>query len=159
MSQSLRPAPEGGPRFTFDGQRVRFQDVDHAGIVFFARIYDYCHVAYEEFIEQVVGYSPQDFFEASRLGAPLVATRSEHTHPLFHGDRLVIDCRVTHLGRSSMAMGYEVRNQDGVLCARVETRHVFVSRAEGFQSMPIPDDIRARFAAYHTPEQASTDGR
>ena len=27
---------------------IRFQDVDAAGVLFFGRIYDYCHQAYEE---------------------------------------------------------------------------------------------------------------
>jgi len=29
---------------------VRFQDVDSAGVLFFGRIFDYCHHAYEDLI-------------------------------------------------------------------------------------------------------------
>ncbi len=133
--------------FTVDHLRVRFHDVDHAGIIFFAKIYEYCHVAYEEFVEQVLGYAPQDFFEAKQLGAPLVATASEHHHPLLHGDTMVIRCAVQALGRSSLTMRYHVENQRGVPCATVTCKHAFVSR-QPFQSIPIPDDIRARLLPY-----------
>lgn len=133
--------------FTVDHLRVRFHDVDHAGIIFFAKIYEYCHVAYEEFIEEVVGLPPREFFEARQLGAPLVATSSQHHHPLLHGDRMVIVCAVQAMGRSSLTMVYRVENGSGVLCAEVMCKHAFVSR-EPFQSIPIPDAIRARLAPY-----------
>lgn len=139
---------DAGPRvFVWTGQRVRFHEVDHAGIVFFAKFYEYCHIAYEEFIEQVGGYGPNRFFRENDFGAPLVATRSSHHHPLFHGDRLTIRCWVAQLGRSSMTMRYEIRNEADALCATVYTRHAFISRAS-FRAIEIPDDIRAALAPY-----------
>ncbi len=153
------PSPASPTRqantFLYEGLRVRFQDVDHAGIVFFAKIYEYCHVAYEEFIEQVVGLPPQAFFEAKRLGAPLVATRSEHFVPLFHGDHMRIECSVFQLGRSSMTMGYAIRNPDNALCARVEMKHAFVTTEGGFRSIPIPEDIRERLLPFYSPQEPS----
>ncbi len=146
--------------FVHEGSRVRFQDVDHAGIVFFAKIFEYCHVAYEEFVEQALGLTPKEFFEARRLGAPLVATRSDHRHPLFHGDRMRIECRVGRLGRSSMAMNYQIFNQDNMLCALVEMKHAFVTTAEGrFESVAIPEGIRASLMGYLAPEEEAAPGR
>lgn len=138
--------------FTVDHLRVRFHDVDHAGIIFFAKIYEYCHVAYEDFVEHVLQLGPRDFFEVRNLGAPLVATSSEHFHPLFHGDRMIIHCSVRALGRSSMTMAYRVENQDGVLCANVTCKHAFITR-EPFKSIPIPEEIRERLAPYHHPAE------
>lgn len=142
--------------FTYSGLRVRFHEVDHAGIVFFAQIFTYCHVAYEEFIEQEVGMPPDVFFEMNDLGAPLVATESQHLHILRHGDRLRIRCWVEHLGRSSMAMRYEVYNQDDTLCAKVVTRHVFITRST-MRSVPIPDSVRPHLERfYHPPAPTET---
>lgn len=133
---------------TFDFQkiRVRFQDVDHAGILFFARIYDYCHTAYEEFMEEVGGQKLQEFFSPRGIGSPLVATHCEHAHPLRHGDRVRIALQVAQMGRSSLTLRYTVYNQEDRLCATVFTRHVFVS--ESFKSTPIPQGIRDAFEAF-----------
>ena len=133
--------------YVHTGQRVRFQDVDHAGIVFFARFYDYCHVAYEDFVEEVLGLPPREFFEVRRYGAPLVATRSEHRKPLFHGDRMTISAVVSALGRSSMTMRYTIENQSNEVSARVWMTHAFIT-SEGFRSIPIPEEIRARLTPY-----------
>jgi len=141
--------------FTVEHLRVRFHDVDHAGIIFFAKIYEYCHVAYEEFVESVLGLGPRDFFEARKLGAPLVATSSEHFHPLFHGDHMRIHCFVRSMGRTSVTMGYRVENQDGVLCANVTCKHAFVTR-DPFKSVPIPDELRARLTPYHHTTEPSS---
>ncbi len=133
--------------YVHTGQRVRFQDVDHAGIVFFAKFYEYCHVAYEDFVEEILGLGPRDFFEVRELGAPLVATRSEHFKPLFHGDRLTVKAHVCQLGRSSMTMAYSIENQDGVECTRVWMKHAFITRV-GFKSIPIPDEIRVNLQPF-----------
>mgnify|MGYP003956615555 CR=1 FL=1 len=133
--------------YVHTGQRVRFQDVDHAGIVFFAKFFEYCHVAYEDFVEEVLGMSPQEFFEVRRFGAPLVATRSEHLKPLFHGDKLSIDAIVCELGRSSLTMRYTIHNDAQDVCARVWMTHAFIT-SEGFTSIPIPEKIRNLLTPY-----------
>ena len=133
--------------FVHDQQRVRFQDVDHAGIVFFGKVFEYCHVVYEEFVEQVLGLTPKEFFEDRDLGAPLVATRSEHFRPLYHGDRLVIHARVSQLGTSSMTMQYSVHNGLGELCATVWLKHAFIALSS-FQTIPIPPPIRERLTPF-----------
>ena len=145
--------------FVYEGLRVRFQDVDHAGIVFFAKIYEYCHVAYEEFVEGVLGLGPHDFFEARQLGAPLVATSSDHRHPLFHGDRMRIEVRVSGLGRSSMTMAYKIFNEAQTLCALVTMKHAFISREGGFRSIPIPDELRASLENLLGVEEPGEPGR
>jgi YbgC/YbaW family acyl-CoA thioester hydrolase len=131
--------------FTWDQHRVRFQDVDHAGIVFFAKYYEYCHEAWEEFLEGALGLELETFFSGEGVGAPLVATASEHHHPLWHGDRLRIQVSLAHLGGKSIKVHYHIENQDGVHCATVETTHVFVVPGEqgrGIQPVPIPEPIR-----------------
>lgn len=136
--------------FTWEGHRVRFQDVDHAGIVFFAKYYEYCHEALEEFLEQEIGLALKDFFSGEGLGAPLVATQSTHHHPLFHGDRLRIEIQVAHLGRSSMRIAYALHRQGGPLCATAQTTHAFVAPdgAGGIRSTPIPDHLRAGLSRF-----------
>ncbi len=134
--------------FVFSQQRVRFQDVDHAGIVFFAKIYEYCHVALEEFLEQEIGYPPQVFFSMDNdtLGAPLVATNSTHHHPLFHGDQVAVSIQMEHLGRTSMKVAYKIHNGEGVLCACAWTTHVFVDRT--MTKHPIPDEMRTKLTRF-----------
>ena len=51
---------------------VRFQDVDAAGVLFFGRIFDYCHHAYEELIESS-GVDRAHYFAGAEYLVPMAA--------------------------------------------------------------------------------------
>ena len=63
-------------------QKVRFGDVDPAGIVYFPRIYDYIHEAFEELWETHVGARYYALLLERRMGFPLVHSEVSFTAPL-----------------------------------------------------------------------------
>ena len=56
---------------------VRFQDVDAAGVLFFGRIFDYCHHAYEELIESS-GVDRAHYFSRAEYLVPIVHAEAAH---------------------------------------------------------------------------------
>ena len=120
---------------------VRFDEIDRAGIAYFAQVFRYCHVAYEELIAQAVG-SLEDLFRSRTWATPMVHAEADYVRPMFVGDVLTIDLQVERLGEKSVTFAYEVRGEDGQPRARVRLIHAFVE-LEGFVARPVPEAFRA----------------
>ncbi len=120
---------------------VRFQDVDAAGIVFFARFFDYVHIAYEGFLRDVGLPLPHVLREGS-WAAPLRHAEADYLSPARFGDVLVVELVAAHLEDSEMTLGWRVRRQDesGRPCAIVQTVHTFV-RPSNFERISLPPEI------------------
>jgi 4-hydroxybenzoyl-CoA thioesterase len=125
-------------------QRVRFGDVDHAGIVYYPRILHYCHLAYEDWlIEECMGL--HELIGIRRYGTPVVSLASSFHAPMAHGDVIQVEVSVERIGTRSFVLGYRVISTAlETVCARVEVTHASVD-LESFQSVPIPADLRAMF--------------
>ena len=126
---------------------VRFEDIDAAGIVFFARFYAYCHDAIEPMF---VGYGESGYpgLIARGIGFPVVSCSADFRAPLRYGDAAIIEASIEAMGRSSCTFGFVVRRErDDVVSATV--RHVTVmTDVKAMKSTPIPDDLRAQLAPY-----------
>jgi len=84
-------------------QKVLFKHCDPAGIVFFPRYYEMVNDCVEAFFADVLDWP----FEAMH-GAGAVPTRAIDTEflaPSRHGDALVLEMRITALGRTSGGYG------------------------------------------------------
>ena len=124
---------------------VRFHEIDRAGIAYFAQVFVYCHVAFEELLAEVVG-DLEAFFRDSAWMAPLVHSEADYAHPMRLGDRLVVALEVEALGARSVTFAYRITGRDdGVLRATARLKHVFVDRA-AFASRPVPAEVRAGLA-------------
>ncbi|NVL83963.1 acyl-CoA thioesterase, partial [Escherichia coli] len=64
---------------------VHFEDVDAAGIVFFARFFAYCHDAMERFFDGVDGGYVALITER-KIGFPAVHASSDFKAPITYGD-------------------------------------------------------------------------
>lgn len=120
---------------------VRFQDVDAAGVLFFGRIYDYCHHAYEEFWD-AEGVDRAHFFAGAEYLVPIAHSQADYRRPIRHGDRIDVRIDVTRVGRASFTLRYHVTGPDGDLRVEASTVHAFVGR-ETMKPIPIPDPLRA----------------
>ena len=52
--------------------KVRFGDIDHAGIAYYPNLYHYLHIAWEEFFEEFAGIPYPSVLDAERIGFPTV---------------------------------------------------------------------------------------
>jgi len=129
---------------------VRFEEVDPAQIVFFARFFSFAHEAMENFFGELDGGYPRLIGER-RVGMPAVHVESTFHAPLRYGDTVRIETSVARLGRRSATLRYRMfRQQDGVLSA--EVRHTVVcSNMNLIASCDMPDDVRTLFETHIEP--------
>jgi 1,4-dihydroxy-2-naphthoyl-CoA hydrolase len=121
--------------------QVRFQDVDAGGVLFFGRIYDYCHQAYEEMIGSE-GIDRAHYFARAEYLVPIAHSEADYRKPILHGERIQVRIDVTRVGRASFTLRYHVTGTDGDLRVEASTAHAFVNRGT-MKPIPIPEDLRA----------------
>lgn len=134
---------------TYD-RPVRFEDVDAAGIVFFARFFGYCHDAVERFYDEVDG-GYAGLITERKVGFPAVHASSDFKAPIGFGDVARITATVTKLGTTSAHFTFVMtRARDGVEVATLRHVHVcmdLTTRAK----LPFPPDVRAALERHLQP--------
>ncbi|WP_068085210.1 acyl-CoA thioesterase [Novosphingobium rosa] len=122
--------------------RVRFADVDPAGIVFYPRYFEMLNGAVEDWFEQDLGLSFKDMHLGRRMGTPTVRLEAQFMAPSELGDVLTITITAREVGRSSCAITVLFRGDDR---DRLSVDVVLVCMdLEARKSMPWPDVVRAK---------------
>lgn len=133
---------------------IKFEDVDAAGIVFFARYVTYAHEAMEHFFGALEGGYPRLIMER-RVGLPAVHLDVSFKAPARYGDVLRIETSVDRVGNRSAVLRYRMFHAaTGVLA--VEIAHtVVISDLRTITSCEMPGDLRARLQEHLDPPPAS----
>ena len=135
--------------------KVRFDDVDYARIVYFPRLFGYCHWAFEDFFPQELGVSYAELLTVSRVGFPTVHSEAEFKSPLRFGEICRVEMEVLKLGHASLLNGYRLyRGESQELCAEIQLTHV-ATNLDAFKAVPIPPNVRAAFSQ-HLRQSAGT---
>jgi 4-hydroxybenzoyl-CoA thioesterase len=126
---------------------IKFEEVDAANIVFFARFVTYAHEAMEHFFGALEGGYAALILER-RVGLPAVHVEMSFSAPVRYGDTLRIETTIAHVGNRSATLRYRmIRARDGALSA--ELRHkVVTTDLNALQSCVMPADIRALLLAH-----------
>lgn len=111
--------------YTFD---VRLHDVDHAGVMFFARLFVHAHDAYEAFMAQL-GFDLCAMISAGER-LPIVHASADYFQPLRHGEQISIGLEIEALGNTSFTVNYAFSAAAGLL-AEVRTIHVYLAPQTG----------------------------
>jgi YbgC/YbaW family acyl-CoA thioester hydrolase len=124
---------------------VRFQDIDAAGIVFFARVFDYFHDAYAQHLE-AQGIRLSEVLADRRWGAPLVHAEADYGKPLRFGGSYVVELTDASPRDTALTVHYQIRSASDATVAHCRgfTTHVFIDM-DTKKPRPIPDEIRAAF--------------
>lgn len=126
---------------------VRFEDVDAAGIVFFARFLTYGHEAMESLLAGLEG-GYVHLINGRRIGMPAVHVECDFRAPLRFGDVARIEVTVPRISTRSCTYHYHfVRDADGVDVAGV-THVCAVTDLTTFKAVPVPDDVRLLLALH-----------
>ena len=126
---------------------VRFEEVDGANIVFFARYVHFAHEAMEHFFSPLEGGYPRLTMER-KVGFPAVDLRSQWTAPLRYGDAQRIDTVVPRIGKRSFVLRYRMhRESDDVLSCTID-HTVVTCDLVAMQSIDMPADVRAQIEAH-----------
>ncbi|HVS03212.1 MAG TPA: thioesterase family protein [Thermoanaerobaculia bacterium] len=127
--------------------KVRFGDIDHAGIVYYPRFLHYFHVALEEFFRQELGMAYHRVIDERRVGFPSVRLEIDFRQPLRFGDEIEVEVRGVELGSTSITWKYAVWKQDGSLAAEAIQVTVCLDM-DTFAKREIPDWLRGALAEY-----------
>lgn len=121
---------------------VRFEDVDAARIVFFARYLNYAHEAMEALLGGLDGGYVR-LVNERRIGVPAVHVECDFRAPLRFGDVACIATTAARVGNKSVTFRYDFsRKADRVDVATIE--HVCaVTNLDALRAIAVPDDLRA----------------
>lgn len=123
---------------------VRFQDVDAAGILFFARVFDYFHDAYVALLRSR-GVPLESALADRAWAAPLRHAEADYRRPLRFGDRYAVVVAESELADTEFTLRYRVESGGEVACEGL-THHVSVD-ASTFRRAPLPDSLRRALRA------------
>ena len=104
---------------------ARFFHVDRAGIIFFGRIFEYCHIVFEEMLGEVFERVAPTF-EKHDFGMPIVHCEADFKWLMNMEDKLDISVEVGQLSERSVTFDYTVLGAGGDIRATVQIKHAFV---------------------------------
>lgn len=122
---------------------IRFQDVDAAGIIFYARAFELCHDLYVEFLADA-GLPLHESLQGSII-APVRHAESDYLRPLRFGDRVEVALVAAQLGPAAqpteVTFGFRIAKlptrEPAIL---VQSVHTFVTR-ERFERTEVPAEL------------------
>jgi YbgC/YbaW family acyl-CoA thioester hydrolase len=125
--------------------KINFYDCDPAGILFFSRIFNLCHSAYEAMIES---FNLEDnFFENQEYVVPILKAEAHYHKSLRAGETVTTEIIVTNLKKSSFELTYFCKNDKSEECCIVKTVHVFVNR-NTWKKAPMKEIIYKSFSMH-----------
>jgi len=125
---------------------IRFDEVDLAGVVFFARYANFAHEATENFFAGLEGGYPA-LIQKRRIGLPIVHLEADFRAPLRYGDTLRVETACTRLGTTSATLTHEVKNGITLALGAVIQQVTVTVALDSFRTCPMPSDVRAAFEA------------
>lgn len=126
---------------------VRFEEVDAAGLVFFARFFHYCHDAMEHFFGALPG-GYVDLVMRRRVGFPAVHAEADYESPLRYGDVARIETSIAKIGTTSATFRYVLGKGGGRVHVATVSHVVVVTDMTTMKARAIPEDVRALFEAH-----------
>ena len=96
------------PAFVFS-LPVRFSDIDHAGIVYYPRFFDYFHQTFEAWWRASKGpRAYAELIDRQHVGFPAVSAHCEYRSPLRFGDIATVTMGITKLTKRTSTFRYLV---------------------------------------------------
>jgi acyl-CoA thioester hydrolase len=127
--------------------RVRFNECDGQGVVFYANYLVYLDVAITELWREALEGGYAAMIE-NGTDAMVVEANLRYRSPARFDDELDLSARITRLGTTSTVTSLAVqRVADGALLVDADLRHVFIDR-ETLRKREIPDEVRAGLGRY-----------
>ena len=129
--------------------RIEWGDCDPTGIVFYPRYFDYFNACTGTLLTRA-GWRRQDMQrEHQILGFPLVDLRARVVVPSRYGEDVVVESRVTTIGRSSFRIQHKLYKGD-VLAVEASDTRVCVNRSAEkpgeMKATPIPPELAKKLA-------------
>lgn len=118
---------------------IRFQDVDAAGTIYYARMFEYFGDVYVRMLAEAGLDMPVSLLQRSSA-SPLAHAEAQYLAPLVFGDRVTVKIVLARVGKTSTSYAYRVEKGE-VLAAIGQTVHVWVD-PKSFSAIPVPEALR-----------------
>ena len=132
--------------FHAERRPVRFQDVDAAGIIFFARVLEYFHDAWLSLLA-LRGIDLPAILREGVWGMPLGHAEADYLGPMRFGDEVVIEVVRMDFTERSLTVGYRARSPSDRVLAIGQVVHVCIDRST-FRSRPLPNELREKLMSH-----------
>lgn len=126
-------------------EKVRFQHVDYAGIVFYPRFLEMLNCIVEDFYEEVLAMPFKNLHETG--GIPTVDLKVQFKKAARLGDELTKYFWIKKLGAASMQCGFRFEHSDNSICLEGEVTLVrvdFTDDRKDIKASPFPDEMRKK---------------
>lgn len=124
---------------TFTHQRVIYLgDTDAAGVMYFAKLLEICHEAYENWLIQT-GINFRDLVSNSVVAIPIVHAEIDFLRPVYCSDELLIEITTAQTSPESFTVSYSIfKTQE--LVGKAMTKHVAINPVTRRRN-PLPSKI------------------
>lgn len=123
--------------------RVRYEETDRMGVVYYANYFVWFEIARTEFFRDT-GLSYRDLEEKKEIRLMVADAKCSYRSPATYDDLLVVETRLAKLKNTSLAFYYQISNES-VLIATGETTHVFTDKKG--KPIRIPQGVRNSLTA------------
>jgi YbgC/YbaW family acyl-CoA thioester hydrolase len=120
-------------------EKINFFDCDPAGILFYARVYELCHSAYEAMIESFA--LEEDYWRNEDYIVPIISSQASYNKPIKYAEEITVEVRVSQLKNSSFELSYNCKNGKGENCVSVKTAHIFLDK-KAWLKIELPGKIK-----------------
>lgn len=130
-------------------QKIKFQHVDYAGIVFYPRYLEMLNELVEDWFADALGLSFGDMHQTA--GIPTVDLKVQFRRAARLEEVLTQYLWVIEMGNSSVLCGFRFENAGAQICLEGEVRLVYVTISEDrktIKSKEFPDDLRLEMEGY-----------
>jgi 4-hydroxybenzoyl-CoA thioesterase len=114
-------------------EKIRFQHIDYAGIVFYPRYLEMLNTLVEDFFEEALDLPFNKMHETG--GIPTVDLKIQFKKPARLGEILTKYFWIKTIGKSSLLCGFRFENADKEICLEGEVTLVSVSFSEDRNSI------------------------
>jgi acyl-CoA thioester hydrolase len=122
--------------------RVRFQEIDAAGIAFYPNFFGWFDLATHELIRLACGNPIRNEKGQPRHLFPIVDAGASFSAPLLFDDEIVIRSTVAELRASSLRIEHMILRDGVTIASGFEWRVHVRSDGNRIVSAPIPEDVR-----------------
>jgi len=130
-------------------EKVRFQHVDYAGIVFYPRFLEMLNCLVEDFYEEALNMPFKNLHETG--GIPTVDLKIQFKKAARLGDELTKYLWIKTLGGASMVCGFKFEYPDGSVCLEGEVTLVrvdFLNDRKEIKASAFPSAMRTILEKY-----------
>jgi YbgC/YbaW family acyl-CoA thioester hydrolase len=129
-------------------RKIRFQDTDAAGSIFFPNQFSLYQEAFESLFESI-GFELSTIIQKHGYLLPVVHAEADYSSPLWMGDTVEIQLIVEHIGNSSLTFLAHFLKTNQTRAGTVKTVHVTID-GHTRKKIPLPEKLRDRLTELYT---------